>query len=130
MSMSPRSCLACGAALGGIAVACGAFGAHGLADLLDRTGQATNWETACRYAMVHALALLAVGTLGIVRPAAAPRLAWAAWSFLLGSIVFSGCLAALALSGTRMLGAIVPVGGVSLIAGWIFLAAAATRVDA
>lgn len=128
--MSPRTSLTCGAALGGIAVACGAFGAHGLADTLKQTGQAANWETACRYAMIHSLALLAVGTLGVARPALIPRLTPAAWSFLAGSVIFSGCLLALSLSGIRVLGAIVPVGGVALIAGWILLAAAATHTDA
>lgn len=128
--MTPRVSLACGAILGGVAVACGAFGAHGLAALLERTGQAATWETGCRYAMYHALALVAAGTLGIARPAIAPRLRAAAGSFLAGTIIFSGCLLALALSGTRTLGAIVPVGGATLIVGWILLAAAAIRLDA
>jgi len=128
--MSPRTCLACGAILGGAAVACGAFGAHGLAATLRQTGQTANWELACRYAMVHALALLAVGTLGVVRPENSGRLAAPAWCFLLGSWIFSGCLMALAITGTSRLGAIVPVGGVALIAGWILLAVAAARLEA
>lgn len=129
MIMSPRSSVTCGAVLAGVAVACGAFGAHGLRDLLDRTGQAATWETGCRYAMVHALALVAAGTLGLVRPSSMPWTTIAAWCFLAGVIVFSGSLLALALSGVRALGAIVPIGGVALIAGWLCLALAASRID-
>lgn len=120
-----RLILTAGSLLGGLAVAAGAFGAHGLKVFLDAHGQAGNWETASRYALCHALALLAVGTLAAIRPA--PLLNAAGFCFLLGTLVFSGCLFALAVSGVRVLGAVVPIGGVLLIAGWVLLAAAAWR---
>lgn len=130
MSMSPRVSVMCGAVLAGIAVACGAFGAHALKDLLERSGQAANWETGCRYAMYHAVALVVAGILGLVRPSAIPWTTIASWSFLAGIVIFSGSLLALALSGLRALGAVVPVGGLALIAGWLCLALAASRADA
>lgn len=125
-----RFCLVSGSLLGGVAVAAGAFGAHGLAARLAASGQAANWQTACSYCMYHALALLAAGLLaGRRKPSC--RLALAAgWCFLLGTLIFSGCLAALALSGIKILGAIVPIGGGLMIAGWALLAAAAARSPA
>jgi uncharacterized membrane protein YgdD (TMEM256/DUF423 family) len=122
-----RFCLIAGCLLGGLAVAAGAFGAHGLKATLAATGQAENWETACRYCMFHALALVAAGLLARLQPAPSATLPAAAACFLTGTIIFSGCLAALALSGWKMLGAIVPIGGVLLIAGWLLLAGDATR---
>lgn len=123
-----RLALLAGASLAGISVAAGAFGAHGLKSVLAASGQADNWETACRYAMYHALALLAVGLLALIRSPAPAGLGTAAWCFVVGTLVFSGCLAALALSGLKMLGAIVPVGGVLLIVGWVILARAAASL--
>jgi uncharacterized membrane protein YgdD (TMEM256/DUF423 family) len=124
-----RLALVAGATLAGIAVAAGAFGAHGLKATLAATGQVDNWETACRYAMIHALALLAVGLLAIaIRTAAPASLSAAAWCFLIGSLIFSGCLAVLALSGITRLGAIVPIGGGLMIAGWALLAVTAARL--
>ena len=117
-----------GAILGGLSVAGGAFGAHGLKALLEAGGQTDNWETAFRYSLVHALALVAVGLLAAIRPAT-PGLATAAWCFLAGTVIFSGCLATLAVTGVKPLGAIVPIGGVLLIAGWARLALSATSLD-
>jgi uncharacterized membrane protein YgdD (TMEM256/DUF423 family) len=107
------------------------LGAHGLKSVLEATGRGENWETAVRYAMYHALALLAIGLAAGLPQAAAARgqLAAAGWCFLVGTIIFSGCLAALALSGVRVLGAIVPIGGVLFLAGWALLAAAALRMN-
>jgi uncharacterized membrane protein YgdD (TMEM256/DUF423 family) len=119
-----------GSLLGGIAVATGAFGAHALRTVLDASGQAGNWETATRYALVHALAAVVAGIMASQRTASAtarPALAAGA-CFLFGSMIFSGCLMALALSGVRILGAIVPIGGVLLIVGWSLLAVAAWRL--
>lgn len=120
-----RFLLASGALLGGLAVAAGAFGAHGLKALLESTGQAGNWETASRYALCHALAIVLVGILATNRPT--PTLAAAGWCFLAGTAIFSGCLFALAVSGLKPLGAIVPIGGLLLIAGWALLAVAGWR---
>lgn len=110
-----------GAALGGLAVAAGAFGAHGLKGVVDAEALAI-WETAARYQMYHALALVLVGL-------AAPRPAWrlAAWCWLGGVVIFSGTLYALTLTGATWLGAITPVGGVLLIAGWLLLLIGAAR---
>ena len=121
--------LVAGAVGGGLAVAAGAFGAHGLEATLAELGQADNWETACRYALIHALALVATGLLARL-PAPPPRgpLVAATWCLLLGTVIFSGCLAALALSGLKLLGAIVPIGGGLLIVGWLALAWAAVRL--
>jgi uncharacterized membrane protein YgdD (TMEM256/DUF423 family) len=125
-----KFCLVAGSLLGGIAVAAGAFGAHGLAARLAESGQAANWQTACTYCMYHALGLVAAGLVaGRCRPPC--RLAvGAGWCFLFGTLIFSGCLAVLALSGIKILGAIVPIGGVLMIAGWALLAAAAARLSA
>jgi uncharacterized membrane protein YgdD (TMEM256/DUF423 family) len=128
--MLTRICIAAGAVLGGLGVAAGAFGAHGLRSFLEAAGQAANWETAFRYCLVHALALVVTGLVAAVPSAVAarPQLAAAAWCFAGGTLIFSGCLAALALSGVRVLGAIVPIGGTLLIAGWVLLAIAAWRM--
>lgn len=104
-----------------LGVAAGAFGAHALrarvpADLL------AVFETAARYQMYHALALLAVALLAARAPSGAARAA--GWLFTAGIVVFSGSLYALALSGVRVLGVITPIGGVCFLAGWIALAAA------
>lgn len=127
MTSVARFAIVSGAILGGLSVAGGAFGAHRLKAALDASGQAGNWETAARYAMVHALALVAVGLLAATRPQT-PGLTIAAWCFLIGSLIFSGCLAVLALTGIKVLGAVVPIGGVLLIAGWLALAVAASRI--
>jgi uncharacterized membrane protein YgdD (TMEM256/DUF423 family) len=129
-SAAVKFCLVAGSLLGGIAVAAGAFGAHGLAARLAESGQAANWQTACTYCMYHALGLVAAGLVaGRCRPPC--RLAvGAGWCFLFGTLIFSGCLAVLALSGIKILGAIVPIGGVLMIAGWALLAAAAARLSA
>lgn len=129
--MTPRLAILAGAVLGAVSVAAGAFGAHGLKAFLESTGQAANWETAFRYSLVHAVALLATGCVGLLPQAASCRgtLGVAALCFVLGTLIFSGCLAALCLSGVRILGAIVPIGGTLLIAGWIALAVASLRLS-
>lgn len=126
-----RVLLISGALLGGLAVAAGSFGAHGLKHVLEATGRADNWETAVRYCFYHAAALLVIG-LAAALPQTAPvrgLLAAAGWSFVAGTLIFSGCLAALAVTGARILGAVVPVGGVLFLVGWILLAVAAGRMS-
>lgn len=125
-----RFCLVTGSLLGGIAVAAGAFGAHGLAARLAACGQTANWQTACTYCMFHALALLAAGLVAARRLPPCRLAVAAGWCFFVGTLIFSGCLAALALSGLKILGAVVPIGGVLLIAGWVLLALAAARLPA
>jgi uncharacterized membrane protein YgdD (TMEM256/DUF423 family) len=113
-----------GAAFGAVAVATGAFGAHGLKDHLSAEALAW-WQTAAPYQLAHALALVAVGLVAERRPSKAIDVAGAA--FALGIVLFSGSLYALALSGVRALGAITPIGGVLLLAGWVALAVATRR---
>ena len=121
-----RLWLLSGSVLGFLGVAAGSFGAHGLKALLEANGQSANWETAVRYCLYHALVLVLVGVLAGLPQAGAARglLSTAGWAFLLGTLVFSGFLSALALSGVKVLGAIVPIGGVLLLVGWACLAAA------
>ncbi len=114
-----RTFAALGAVLAGLAVAAGAFGAHGLRDRLAPDLLAV-FETAARYQMYHALALLAVAWASARWPGGGVELA--GWLFVAGIVVFSGSLYALALSGVRWLGAITPLGGLCFLAGWAVLA--------
>jgi uncharacterized membrane protein YgdD (TMEM256/DUF423 family) len=113
-----------GCLFGLLAVAGGAFGAHALRGRLTPEYLAV-FETAVRYQMYHALALLAVASATVQWPGSTAALA--GWSFTAGIVIFSGSLYLLTLTGTRWLGAITPVGGVALLAGWVLLAAAALR---
>jgi uncharacterized membrane protein YgdD (TMEM256/DUF423 family) len=113
-----------GAAWGFLTVAIGAFGAHGLKERLESLGQTANFQTAAHYQMYCAFALLAVGLLALHGRSGA-ALAVAGWSFLLGSLLFSGSLYILATTGLKWLGAITPLGGVLMLAGWAALLVAA-----
>ena len=124
-----RACIVGGAILGALAVAGGAFGAHGLRATLEATGHAATWETAFRYALVHAVALVATGLVAALPTCGRPRAVAAAGAcFAVGTLIFSGCLAALALTDRGVLGAIVPIGGVLLIGGWVLLAVGAIGI--
>jgi uncharacterized membrane protein YgdD (TMEM256/DUF423 family) len=105
-----------------IAVAAGAFGAHSLRARLSPDLLAV-FETAARYQMYHALALIAVAWASARWPGALPT--WAGWLFSIGTLLFSGSLYALAVSGARWLGAVTPFGGAAFLAGWVCLALAA-----
>ena len=120
----PARWFAIGASLAAIGVGLGAFGAHGLKERVpaDRLGV---WDTAAKYHLIHALALLAVAWAAERWPGAATTSA--GWLFVLGIALFSGSLYALVLTGVRGLGAITPLGGLCFIAGWICLATAAMR---
>jgi uncharacterized membrane protein YgdD (TMEM256/DUF423 family) len=107
-----------------IAVALGAFAAHGLKTRLDAAMLAT-FETGVRYHMYHALALLAVGWAATRWPGAAVNAS--GWLFFAGTVLFSGSLYALSLTGVRWLGAITPFGGLAFLAGWACLAWAAWK---
>lgn len=119
-----------GALSAALAVAAGAFGAHALRTRLDAR-MLEVFETAARYQMYHALALLAVGAVAarLAPPLALPAL-WSGWCFVAGTVLFSGSLYAMAASGVRALGAVTPLGGVCFIAGWLLLAVAASRLPA
>jgi len=104
-----------GGLFGALAVVAGAFGAHGLRGRLSPDLLAV-FETGARYQMYHALALLGVAILLERRPSA--PLSAAGWCFAGGTLVFSGSLYLLALTGALWWGAVTPLGGVALIVGW------------
>jgi uncharacterized membrane protein YgdD (TMEM256/DUF423 family) len=119
-----RTFVGVGAISGFLAVAAGAFGAHALKTRLPADLLAI-FHTGAQYHLAHALALIAVGLWAARAPS---QLAAAAgWLFVAGTVLFSGSLYALALSGVRVLGAITPLGGLAFLAGWAALAWAAFR---
>ena len=115
--------------LGATGVTLGAFGAHALRERLIAAGTLSTWDKAVLYHLIHALAVLVVG----VSTAAFDQrgeqwLRRAGFSWTLGVVFFSGSLYALALGGPRWLGPVTPLGGLAMIAGWIFVMVAGTRV--
>jgi uncharacterized membrane protein YgdD (TMEM256/DUF423 family) len=116
-----RRTLVTGAALAGIAVAAGAFGAHGLRGILP-ADLILVFETAVRYQLYHAFALLVAGILLLgAGENAARHLHQSSLAFLAGTLLFSGSLYLMALTGMRWPGAITPAGGLCFLAGWAFL---------
>src|SRR5215210_7747088 len=107
-----------------LAVAAGAFGAHALRSCLSPEYLAI-FETATRYQMYHALGLVVVAWAVTRWPGALPQ--WSGWLFIAGTVLFSGSLYALSLTGIRWLGAITPLGGVAFLVGWLCLFAAPRR---
>jgi len=122
-----RTFLTLAAILGCAAVGLGAFGAHGLsarlAQLPDGAQRLDWWKTAALYHLAHALALALAA--GLVDEARAGKIACTA--FTLGIVLFSGSLYTMTLTGIRVLGAVTPLGGLSLMVGWLAMAAAAYR---
>jgi len=117
--MKARSTLIAAGVAGATGVALGAFGAHTLHDFLLARGTAAAWETAVRYHLLHAVALLALAVWQRLEGAGAGRAAgWAAASWTAGLILFSGSLYGLALGGPRWLGPVTPLGGVGFLIGW------------
>lgn len=121
-----RAAIVTGATLAMLAVVMGAFAAHGLKQMLTPYDLAI-FETAARYQMYHAIALLIVGILASMPQFSTRWLKLAAIGFVLGIVLFSGSLYLLALSGIRWLGAITPLGGVAFIFGWLLLIVAGLR---
>lgn len=110
-----------------LGVALGAFGAHGLKtkvapDMLNV------WETAVFYHLVHALGLLLIGVLCHLVPDIA-LIRNAGWALLVGTVLFSGSLYVLVLTGVKPLGMITPLGGVAFLAGWLLLTLAALKLS-
>ena len=108
------------AATGFLAVALGAFGAHGLKDLLAQNGTAAIWEKAVFYHFIHAVMLFLLA-------GRKPFTAGAWWCFLAGIVIFSGSLYLLAVTKAHWLGAITPFGGASLLTGWGLLFCSAAK---
>ena len=106
-----------------LAVALGAFGAHGLKATLSAEALQT-WNTAVQYHFFHALGLLLIALLVEKLPAAVT----AGWIMFAGIVLFSGSLYLLSLSGIRILGAITPFGGLCFLAAWLWLAVLAYRL--
>lgn len=122
---SPKVFLIAGAVLGFLGVALGAFGAHALRGKLD-PDQLARFETAVRYQFYHALALVGVALAARAWPEL--NLAPAGWAFIAGTVVFSGTLYLIDLTGIRAFGAVTPVGGALLLAGWLLLAWEARKI--
>lgn len=108
-----------------LAVILGAFGAHGLKSRASEA-QLSWWQTATDYFFYHALGLLALGILAKVLPQLSIK--WSFWLIQAGIILFCGSLYIMALGLPRGLGAITPIGGALMIAGWLVLAIRATRL--
>jgi uncharacterized membrane protein YgdD (TMEM256/DUF423 family) len=102
-----------------LAVSAGAFGAHGLKQILDEYSLGI-WETAAHYQLAHGIALVLLGLFEIQKT----KQKAAHWAFALGILFFSGSLYALALTGVKVLGAITPLGGVGFLVGWLLFARA------
>jgi uncharacterized membrane protein YgdD (TMEM256/DUF423 family) len=117
-----RTFLLVGSVAAFLAVALGAFGAHGLRGRLSPEMLAI-FQTGVQYQMYHALALLATGLM--MARVSGWLIQTAGWCFAAGMVMFSGSLYALALTGVTILGAITPIGGLAFLAGWACLAFAA-----
>lgn len=117
--MRQRVTLLTGIIMAALAVAIGAFGAHGLKDVLTQNNRQETFELGVRYQFYHAFALLFTGVLMNQYWSAAAR--YAALCFTAGIVLFSGSLYVLSLSGITMLGAVTPFGGLLFIAGWVLL---------
>ena len=113
--MTNSSALRIAAILGFLAVALGAFGAHGLKEALARHNMVSVWEKAVFYQFIHTVMLFMLAT-------RSPFAAGPWWAFLAGILLFSGSLYLLALTNVRWLGAVTPFGGISFIVGWLWLA--------
>ena len=110
--------LVIGAISGFLVVILGAFGAHGLKDILDEYGKSI-YEKAVLYHMFHTMAILLLGL--IEKNQSELQLSLAGWAFIFGIILFSGSLYVLAVTGIKSLGMVTPIGGVFFIIGWVSL---------
>ncbi len=119
-----RTLLLAAALLGFGGVGLGAFAAHGLKARLSPASLAI-LQTGVHYQLLHAVALLAV--VSLLRPSSGGLLGLAGYAFVGGTLLFSGSLYALALSGVRAFGAVAPLGGLALLGGWACLGLAAWR---
>ncbi len=126
-----RSLTVLASVLGFLGVALGAFGAHGvkgfLADAPDAAVRLAWWETASKYHLVHALAIGLTAVLAAHVEGLTPKLA--AWLFGGGIVLFSGSLYAMTLSNVKILGAVTPIGGLLLLAGWAVVGYSALQLS-
>ena len=117
--MESRKVIKIAALSGALSVLIGAFGAHGLEDLLFANGRVDTFETAVKYQFYHSLAMLLIGIL--MQTNQVKYLTWAANLFVFGIVVFSGSLYVLSLTNFTLLGAITPIGGLFFVFGWLAL---------
>jgi uncharacterized membrane protein YgdD (TMEM256/DUF423 family) len=115
-----------GSVLMALAVAIGAFGAHGLSGKVTEK-MIDNWQTGAHYHIVHAIAIIIIA-LTIAKFGNSSLLTASAWFILVGIVFFSGSLYVMVLTNVKILGAITPIGGVAFIAGWIIYAVAVAKL--
>jgi uncharacterized membrane protein YgdD (TMEM256/DUF423 family) len=120
-----RQFIVIAAVLGFFGVALGAFGAHGLEPTLEANGRMDTFNTAARYHMYHALALVGVAWLATRYPVR--WVMWGGYLLFAGTIIFSGSLYVLAIADLSFMGAVAPIGGTALLAGWACIGWAALR---
>ena len=120
--MTNSTALRIAAISGFLAVGLGAFGAHGLKELLTRNGTVTIWEKAVFYQFIHTLMLFILAR-------RSPLYSGPWFSFLAGIVIFSGSLYLLAITNFKWFGAITPIGGLSFLVGWLWLVIAPERKD-
>jgi len=125
--MNARLPLLAAALFGASGVVAGAFGAHALRPGLIERGMLDAWETGVHYQLLHAVALvgLAAWLRGVASPAVLRQAGWAVGCWAAGITLFAGSLYLIAVGGPRWLGPITPIGGVALVAGWLWVAAVA-----
>lgn len=123
--MPYRKFIALAGVFGFLGVASGAFGAHALKNILA-PDLLTIFETGSRYCLHHSIALLATALYGSTKPS--PWLIRACWGFSIGITIFAGSLWVLALTNTRWLGAITPIGGLSMLLGWSCIVVYALKI--
>lgn len=120
-----RITLLLAALLGSTGVLLGAFGAHGLEALLEANGRSATFQTGTMYHLVHAVALLGVASIQV--RVTSRLLAWAAYAFATGIILFSGSLYVLSIFNIGVMGAVAPLGGTAFVIGWVLVGVAAWR---
>jgi len=115
----PISLVSIGSVMMAIGVALGAFGAHGLEEMLEQAGRTDTFETAVKYHFYNSLGIILIGIICKMHPGSFKL---SGWLIFFGTIIFSGSLYILCFTGITILGAITPIGGVLLIIGWLIAA--------
>ncbi|MFC3811468.1 DUF423 domain-containing protein [Lacihabitans lacunae] len=111
--------LLAGSVLGMLGVGLGAFGAHAFKAMLESTGRLDTYETGIKYMFYHALALVLVGILA--KDFTAKTLTYSGYSFIFGTIIFTGSLLLICFTGIKIFGEVAPIGGTLMLVGWALL---------